>query len=94
MRANDETPDPLLRTGVVVQTLLFGLLGIGTTTLGVLAAVAVGAVLLATVGRRRIEGRPPPAPRSHGDGTATAAAPRADAATGRRPTPRPGRPCP
>ncbi|NIL82751.1 hypothetical protein RhoFasGS6_00084 [Rhodococcus fascians] len=31
MRANDETPDPLLRTGVVVQTLLFGLLGIGTT---------------------------------------------------------------
>ncbi|TFI42564.1 GGDEF domain-containing protein [Rhodococcus sp. 1R11] len=31
LRTKDETPDPLLRTGVVVQTLLFGLLGIGTT---------------------------------------------------------------
>ncbi|WP_415973865.1 GGDEF domain-containing protein [Rhodococcus sp. 077-4] len=30
-RTYDETPDPLLRIGVVVQTLLFGLVGIGTT---------------------------------------------------------------
>ncbi|MDI9896906.1 hypothetical protein QM797_19475 [Rhodococcus sp. IEGM 1381] len=30
-RTHDESPDPLLRTGVVVQTLLFGLVGIGTT---------------------------------------------------------------
>lgn len=30
-RTHDESPDPLLRIGVVVQTLLFGLVGIGTT---------------------------------------------------------------
>ncbi|MCZ4521579.1 hypothetical protein O4220_23925 [Rhodococcus ruber] len=28
-RTYDEPPDPLLRTGVLVQTLLFGLVGIG-----------------------------------------------------------------
>jgi two-component system cell cycle response regulator len=30
-RTYDQTPDPLLRIGVVVQTLLFGLVGVGTT---------------------------------------------------------------
>lgn len=75
--------DPVVDRALAVNGwLVDALLRIGTSTLGVLAAVAVGAVVLAALGRRRAERRgAPPAPPDDEDASPGSAPGGGDAAT-------------